>query len=336
MAKNSVLNSLFNLLILVLLSLPLEVISASFHNGRNFEKIFKRSIRLNSNVFSEQQQPSAFNDNNNENRRQLIRLNKVFKATHSRREADKIIKEGRVSVNGDTSLGCMVIPYRDVVELDGHEIEGWEKMNGLTTNENDISSSSIEQFEYVKYWKPRGVICTTDQRIKGNIIDDITLRSGYKPEHRVYPVGRLDKDSSGLILITSDGRLPNASLRGNEKRPKVYQVYLDRPIVGSDIDLLQQGIVITTVAQRDGKSKPLTAKTKPCLVKQITRDRVEITLTEGRNRQIRKMMDALGYRVIDLHRIRFGMIDIRDMVNPGDWKRLNKQEMIWIKSVVSD
>lgn len=262
-----------------------------------------------------------------------IRLNKVFKATHSRREADRLIKEGRVSVNGETSFGCMVVPYQDVIKLDGNKVQGWEKMNESRLRQ-DFDPANEEPFEYIKYNKPTGVICTTDRKIKNNIIDHIIRRCGYKPHHRVYPVGRLDKDSSGLILITSDGQLPNASLRRNKKQQKVYRVRVNRPLSKSDVEILQSGIIITTVAQRDGKSKPLTAKTKPCCVNQITPTTCEITLTEGRNRQIRKMMSALGYEVLDLHRFKFGEIDITGIEKPGDWKKLSKQELRWIDSIL--
>jgi pseudouridine synthase len=276
-------------------------------------------------------------DNNNDAVEQ-IRLNKVFKASLSRRQADRVIEEGRVEVNGEVTYGCMVVPYQDIVELDGTVIKGWEQMNGLRQNTNSGSPAApvSDTFEYVKYWKPRGVVCTTDRNIRDNIIDVITKSGGYRPKHRVYPVGRLDKDSSGLILLTSDGRLPNNSLRRSQKQPKVYQVEVDRPLSDVDIDNLRNGIVITTVAQRDGKSKPLTAKTKQCQVYKVSETCCEVTLTEGRNRQIRKMMDALGYEVVDLHRVRFGNIAIDDMMNEGDWKRLDGLEMEWIEKILEE
>jgi 23S rRNA pseudouridine2604 synthase len=205
-------------------------------------------------------------------------------------------------------------------------------MNGLDQH----AESSVGSLEYVKYWKPKGVVCTTDQRIKGNIIDEITHRSGYRPNHRVYPVGRLDKDSSGLILLTSDGRLPNASLRREQKQPKVYQVTVDLPLEESNLELLRQGVVITTVAQRDGTAKALTAKTKPCLINQIGPTSCNITLLEGRNRQIRKMMEAVGYTVLDLHRIEFGEIKLTSLKREGDWERLNGKEMAWIDTLLQN
>jgi 16S rRNA U516 pseudouridylate synthase RsuA-like enzyme len=168
-----------------------------------------------------------------------IRLNKVFKATHSRRAADDIIASGRVSINGEPVLekgGCKVIPFQDIVSLDGKVIKGWEQMNAIDRNtyNNDNQNTrardggdlKTSSFEYVKYFKPLGVTCTTDLSIEGNIIDTIQ-RDGYRPRHRVYPVGRLDKDTSGLIILTSDGRMVNAVLRGEKKQPKIYKVMVD-------------------------------------------------------------------------------------------------------------
>jgi 23S rRNA pseudouridine2604 synthase len=264
-----------------------------------------------------------------------IRLNKVFKATHSRREADRIIQEGRAMVNGAVSFGDMVMPYQDEITLDGNLVQGWEKMNSLVEPQQQREEETkTSNFEYVKYYKPRGIICTTDQRIDGNVIDALTRESGYRPKHRVYPVGRLDKDSSGLILITSDGRLPNASLRRQQKQPKYYRVRVDRAISDEDLEALRSGITITTVAQRDGKSKPLTAKTKPCIVTLLAPKSVEIVLEEGRNRQIRKMMAALGYEVVILHRVRFGNISLDNDMSAGDWKALNRDELQWITSIL--
>ena len=180
-----------------------------------------------------------------------IRLNKVFKATHSRRQADELIASGRVSINGEqvsSKGGCKVVPFRDVVALDGKVVRGWEKMNAIGRNDHDRGSGRNEggkvqrgkkqngdvdgdelktsSFEYVKYFKPLGVTCTTDLKIRDNIIDSIR-RDGYRPRHRVYPVGRLDKETSGLIILTSDGRVVNSVLRGEKKQPKVYKVMVD-------------------------------------------------------------------------------------------------------------
>ena len=312
--------------------------------------------------------------NGNEDERELngIRLNKVFKANYSRRQADALIESGRVSVNGrpvEEKGGFRVIPFVDTVALDGVVIEGWEAMNGIvdaakrgadsipvkspppkTSSENSREIPTIitptktitkttDNFEYIKFWKPRGVTCTTDRSIRSNIMDELMQRRGYQPKHRVYPVGRLDRDTSGLILLTSDGRLPNSALRGQFKQPKVYQVLVDKPISDQDLQQLRNGVVITTIAQRTGTSrgKTLTASTLPCDVERIPGAKqrgVTMTLVEGRNRQIRKMMAALEYEVVELHRIQFMGITLDPLQQEGDWKDLDSAELQLVDDVL--
>ena len=198
------------------------------------------------------QQDDSSNDTTND---EGIRLNKVFKATHSRREADKLIESGRVSINGipiTNKGGMKVIPYQDTVTLDGQIIHGWEQMNAIqNTNHQDIDDDQVnrsshlntESFEYVKYFKPLGVTCTTDQRIHNNIIDAIQS-DGYNPRHRVYPVGRLDKETSGLILLTSDGRIVNSVLRGERKQPKVYKVMVNGRLKDDELQQLRVSMIL--------------------------------------------------------------------------------------------
>lgn len=140
-----------------------------------------------------------------------------------------------------------MIPYRDEVSLDGKIIRGWERMNAIDEDNVDTQSGSnnradgdlnTSSFEYVKYYKPRGVTCTTDLRIDGNIIDAIRS-DGYNPRHRVYPVGRLDKDTSGLIILTSDGRMVNSVLRGEKKQEKVYNVMVNGRLANEHLQLLR-------------------------------------------------------------------------------------------------
>jgi pseudouridine synthase len=209
---------------------------------------------------------------------------------------------------------------------------------GVQTDANLKDSNSEPQlFEYIKYWKPIGITCTTDRRIQDNLIDALKY-DGCNPECRIFPVGRLDKDTSGIILMTSDGRLPNASLRGYHKHPKTYMVKANRPVSEADIQTLRSGVVITTVAQRDGnRAKPLTAPTLPCQVRAIQSQYaqsknlesriLEITLVEGRNRQIRRMMEAVGYRVLGLHRKAFMGITLDNLEGEGDWSFLDEDEM---------
>lgn len=305
------------------------------------------------------------NDDDTANLDNGIRLNKVFKATHSRRQADALIDSGRVAVNGIPVTergGFKVRPFIDVVSLDGKTIEGWEAMNGMVANHDDYAEmsssgtrnddestttnnrvddvSTSNNFEYIKYWKPRGVTCTTDRTVPFNIIDDLQQERGYCPKHRVYPVGRLDKDTSGLIVLTSDGRLPNSALRGQFKQPKVYRVIVNRELQDEDLHQLRQGVVITTVAQRDGnRGKPLTAPTLPCRVERIphTQQRgVTMTLVEGRNRQIRKMMQTLGYEVVRLHRVQFMGISLEPLQREGEWVDLNEEEMRIVEEVLQN
>ena len=213
---------------------------------------------IKSNLISSYSQQRGSTDNHKESATLSIfdgiRLNKVFKATHSRREADRLIESGRVSVNGkvvSNKGGMKVIPFQDEVSLDGKIIRGWERMNALedeNNNKNIHNNTSnadhnnnllgTDSFEYVKYYKPLGVTCTTDLRIKDNIIDSIK-RAGYTPKHRVYPVGRLDKETSGLIILTSDGRMVNAVLRGEKKQPKVYKVMVNGRLQENDLQQLR-------------------------------------------------------------------------------------------------
>jgi 23S rRNA pseudouridine2604 synthase len=280
----------------------------------------------------------AADDDTNASTLPGIRLNKVFKATHSRREADKLISSGRVTVNGQpVSAGQRVIPFEDMIRLDDEPVFGWEAFNALDesrSDDNTVNQSPDTVFEYIKYWKPIGVICTTDRRIPDNIIDSLAS-DGYQADHRIYPVGRLDQDTSGLILLTSDGRLPNAVLRGEHKQPKTYRVTVHKPITDADIDALRQGVVITTVAQRDGKRPPpLTARTKPCQVQRIHPTSVYMTIIEGRNRQVRKMMGALSYEVTRLERESFAGLTLAPLRGPGDWAKLDQQELTMIQSIL--
>ena len=136
-------------------------------------------------------------------------------------------------------------------------------------------------------------------------------------------------------MLTSNGKLPNAILRGKTKTPKVYEVRVDRPLRKEDVSQLANGVVITTVAQRDGKrAKPLTAKTKRCEVTKVAPRCFRIVLMEGRNRQIRKMCAALGYEVVDLHRVKVMDLDLDGLNVPGDWKRLEGAELDLVHDVL--
>lgn len=255
---------------------------------------------------------------------QGVRINKCL-PTLSRRGADEAVLAGRVSVNGKvvTSAGHKV-NWGDKVLLD-NKLQQWE---GMARAKFATPSEDVDErdFLYVKYWKPAGVTCTSDRSDPTNIIS--AGKFSLFPQ-RVFTVGRLDKDSSGLILLTSDGRVNKAFLHRSQVKSKIYEVTVDQPISNSQLQQLRSGIVITTPVQRDTPGpRFMTAKTLPCEVVRITdtKNTVQMTLIEGRNRQIRRMMQALGLNVVSLHRTSFAGITLKGL-KPGDWQELSKIEM---------
>lgn len=220
-----------------------------------------------------------------------IRINKFF-TEHgicSRREADRLIESGAVTINGRVAkLGDRVDP-RDVIARDGQVIP-WGKAP-----------------VYIKYHKPVGVTTTSESHVERNIIAEI----GHS--ERIFPIGRLDKDSSGLILLTNDGDIVNEILRTEFGHEREYVVEVDRPFDQSFLDRMARGVEI------------LGSKTKPCRVIRLARNRFRIVLTEGRNRQIRRMCQSLGYRVITLHRVRIMHITVKGLP-VGVWKELTAEE----------
>jgi 23S rRNA pseudouridine2604 synthase len=220
-----------------------------------------------------------------------IRINKFF-TEHgicSRREADRLVESGAVTINGRVAqLGDRVGPT-DVIARHGRVIL-WGKAP-----------------LYIKYHKPVGVTTTSEAHVPRNIIAEI----GH-PE-RIFPVGRLDKDSSGLILLTNDGNIVNEILRAEFGHEREYVVRVDRPIDRSFLAQMSRGVPI------------LGGMTKPCRTVRLGPDRFRIVLTEGRNRQIRRMCQALGYRVTSLHRVRIMHITVKGL-GVGTWKELTSQE----------
>lgn len=267
-----------------------------------------------------------------------VRLNKCLHGL-SRRGADDAISEGRVTINNEVATNGMKVKKRDIVRLDG-KIQHWE---GVAEAKKVAPSLILEErsFIYVKYWKTTGVTCTSDLSDKSNIIKAGSF--DLFPQ-RLFTVGRLDKDSSGLILLTSDGRVNEAMLSPQTKKEKVYYVEFDRTPTDAQITSLCEGVVITTIAQRDSRTgnsgsksaKPLTAKTRPCKVNRIGGPRskkVEFTLTEGRNRQIRKMAEAIGLTVVNLHRTKFGGIGLKGL-SEGNWSEFSEREMEVIQTAL--
>lgn len=217
----------------------------------------------------------------------------------SRREADRLIAEGRVRINGRAAqLGQKVQPG-DSVTLDGKPVTGSRPK------------------KYLALYKPRGIVCTADPREKYNVVDYL----GY-PE-RVYPVGRLDKDSEGLLIMTSDGDIVNRLLRAAGGHEKEYQVTVDKPVTSEFVRRMAAGVPV------------LDRITLPCPVRPTGKFSFDIILVQGLNRQIRRMCEYLGYRVKSLRRVRIMNIELGDM-QPGDWRELTKAELDMLMRSLAD
>ncbi|RHW77828.1 23S rRNA pseudouridine(2604) synthase RluF [Colwellia sp. RSH04] len=232
------------------------------------------------------------------------RLNKYISESGfcSRRGADKLIEENRVTINDKhPELGTKVLPD-DVVKVDGKAIFASKK----------DKSDRI----YIAYNKPIGITCTTELHVKGNIIDAI----GHK--ERIFPIGRLDKPSEGLIFLTSDGDIVNKILRAENAHDKEYIVTVDKPISERFIERMSRGVPI------------LGTITKPCIVRVKSRFVFTIILTQGLNRQIRRMCEYLGYDVTKLKRSRIMNVELGKL-RPGQWRDLTEKEMTEINQAVA-
>ncbi|MCB0501185.1 MAG: pseudouridine synthase [Bacteroidetes bacterium] len=212
----------------------------------------------------------------------------------SRRQADALIEEGRVTLNGKIAKkGNRVLPS-DEVSVDG-----------------DLISKKKAKPIYIAFNKPIGIECTTNRNVNGNIIDFI------KHEQRIFPIGRLDKDSEGLILLTNDGDIVNTILRAENKHEKEYIVEVDKNITREFIKQMGDGVTIM------GKV------TNKCKVEKLGKKVFSIVLTQGWNRQIRRMCTELGYKVKSLQRVRIMHIKLGELPL-GRWRRLNHVELTGI------
>lgn len=218
----------------------------------------------------------------------------------SRRAADKLIEEGRVTINGVVpEMGTKIIPG-DEVRVDG-----------------ELISDPKEEFVYLAFNKPVGIVCTTDTKVeRNNIIEFINYPK------RIFPIGRLDKPSEGLIFLTNDGDIVNKILRARNNHEKEYIVSVDRPITQEFIRKMGNGIPI------------LDTVTRKCFVEQISKFTFKIILTQGLNRQIRRMCEYLDYEVVKLKRTRIMNISLDIPV--GKWRHLTKDELYQINSMVAD
>ena len=220
-----------------------------------------------------------------------IRLNKYIASSGlcSRREADTLIENGKVKINGVIALHGSKVNPGDIVEVSGRKI----------TPDDDMI--------YIAFNKPLGVTCTTDSRDPSNIIDYIGF------DERIFPVGRLDKNSSGLILLTNDGSIVNKLLRAENGHEKEYLVTVNRPYDKAFINSMESGVPV------------LGQLTLPCRIKPAGDKTFKIILRQGLNRQIRRMCEYLGYKVTRLKRIRFMNVMLGDL-ETGKWRYLTAEE----------
>lgn len=220
-----------------------------------------------------------------------MRINKFLSETGivSRRGADKWIEEGKVTINGELATIGSQVAEGDTVCVDGKPVK------------------KEEQLVYIALNKPVGITCTTERHIKGNVVDFVNHPL------RIFHIGRLDKDSEGLLLLTNDGDIVNEILRAENKHEKEYIVQVDKPLTEQFLKEMAAGVEI------------LDTKTLPCKVERISSHVFKIILTQGLNRQIRRMCSALGYNVKRLQRIRIMNIQLGNL-KVGQWRDLTNKE----------
>jgi 23S rRNA pseudouridine2604 synthase len=230
---------------------------------------------------------------------ELTRINKFISETGfcSRREADKLVEEGKVTLNGRVAVLGDKASAGDDVRVNGKQLK--TKKAGV----------------YIAFNKPVGITCTTERNIKGNIIDYI------RHKERIFPIGRLDKPSEGLIFLTSDGDIVNKILRAGNNHEKEYVVTVNKPITDAFIEKMSAGVPI------------LGTITRKCFVRKESSFVFTIILTQGLNRQIRRMCEFLGYQVTKLKRVRIMNVSLEDLP-VGKWRDLTEQEMAEINAAV--
>lgn len=233
---------------------------------------------------------------------QLTRINKFLSEAGfcSRREADKLIDQGRVTINGEIPEMGTKISSDDIVRVDGKPI-----------------SKKEDDHVYIAFNKPVGIVCTTDAGVeKDNIIDYINYPK------RIFPIGRLDKASEGLIFLTNDGDIVNKILRASNNHEKEYVVTVNKPITSTFIDRMGMGISI------------LDTVTKKCEVERLGNYDFRIVLTQGLNRQIRRMCEALDYEVTSLKRVR--IMNVLLDIPVGGWRDITEEELSTINEMVTN
>lgn len=230
-----------------------------------------------------------------------LRLNKAISETGycSRREADKLIEQGKVTINGRLGVLGDKITAEDLIEVNGKAIK------------------TVGKRVYIVFNKPKGITCTTENKIENNIIDFI----GH--EQRIFPIGRLDKASEGLIFLTNDGDIVNKILRAGNNHQKEYLVTVNKPLTADFISKMGNGIPI------------LDTVTTKCFAKKESVFVFRIILTQGINRQIRRMCEYLEFEVVKLVRIRIMNITL-DGLEQGKWRNFTDEELSEVNQLVSD
>ena len=221
-----------------------------------------------------------------------VRINKYLAdcGVCSRRQADELVAQGRVTVDGETAVtGTKVVPTQEV-RVDGKSIKDDGKTIVLLLN------------------KPEGIVCTTAEDEKDNVVKFVNYK------RRIYPVGRLDKDSKGLLILTNRGDLVNGIMRSRYDHEKEYIVTVHRPVTQKFLDGMAAGVPI------------LGTRTKPCITEKISKYRFRIIITEGLNRQIRRMCEHFDYVVTELKRVRILDIELGDLPE-GKWRQATKNEV---------
>lgn len=221
-----------------------------------------------------------------------MRLNKFISETGlcSRREADARIEAGRVTINGAVATLGMQVAEGDVVCVDGQRVGG------------------EQAHVYIALNKPVGIICTTERHVRDNIVDFVNYKD------RIFPIGRLDRDSEGLILLTNNGDIVNEILRSENEHEKEYIVTVDRPVTDVFLNGMASGVRI------------LGTVTKPCKVERLESARFRMILTQGLNRQIRRMCSFFGYKVKRLQRVRIIDLELGGL-RRGQWRVLEPHEV---------
>ena len=233
----------------------------------------------------------------------LTRINKFLSEIGycSRRAADKLIEQGRVKINGEVPLMGTKISDKDEVSVNGKVIHRAKK----------------KKMVYIVFNKPKGIVCTTDQlREKDNIIDYINYPT------RIFPIGRLDKPSEGLIFLTNDGDIVNKILRARNNHEKEYEVYVNKPVTKEFLEHMKNGVPI------------LDTITRKCKVKQTGKKTFKIILTQGLNRQIRRMCEYLGYEVKKLKRVR--IMNIKLDLKVGEYRDFTSSELNTLNQLLAN